>query len=83
MKQKSLGKVSVTCVFMLEDMKEDEKLYIISDIFKIKKEYEDLDRKKFKCPVHGCQKNEKHYREVSQLKTHIKKNHPELTKHGI
>ncbi len=68
---------------MLEDMKEDEKLYIISDIFKIKKEYEDLDRKKFKCPVFGCQKNEKHYREVTQLKTHIKKNHPELTKHGI
>jgi hypothetical protein len=38
-------------------MKEDEKLYIISDVFKIKKEYEDLDRKRFKCPVFGCQKN--------------------------
>jgi len=49
---------------------------IMMDIFKIKKEYDDnlsLDRnKKLKCPIHSCQKT---YREISQLKTHLKK-HP-------
>jgi hypothetical protein len=38
-------------------MKEEEKVYILTDIFKIKKEYEDLDRKRLKCPVYSCQKN--------------------------
>lgn len=37
MKQKSSGKASVNLFFKLEDMKEDEKLYIMTDIFKIKK----------------------------------------------
>lgn len=63
-------------------MKEEEKVMILMDIFKIKKEYDEgvaLDRKKFKCPIHACQKT---YREISQLKTHLKK-HPELNKHGI
>lgn len=55
---------------------------ILMDIFKIKKEYDEnvaLDRKKLKCPIYACQKT---YREISQLKTHLKK-HPELNKHGI
>jgi hypothetical protein len=56
-------------------MKEEEKIMILMDIFKIKKEYDEnvaLDRKKLKCPIHACQKT---YREISQLKTHLKK-HP-------
>ena len=55
---------------------------IMMDIFKIKKQYDDnlsIDRKKLKCPIYSCQKT---YREISQLKTHMKK-HPELNKHGI
>ena len=55
-KPKNLGKASVILYSSIEDMKEDEKLYIITDIFKIKKEYEELDRKKLKCPVFSCQK---------------------------
>ena len=56
-------------------MKEEEKVTIFMDIFKIKKEYDDglsLDRKRLKCPIYTCQKV---YREVSQLKAHLKK-HP-------
>lgn len=63
-------------------MKEEEKAMVLMDIFKVKREYEDptqLDRKKLKCPIYACQRI---YREVSQLKTHMKK-HPELNKHGI
>ena len=63
-------------------MKEEEKTMILMDIFKIKKEYDDglaLDRKRLKCPIHACQKV---YREVPQLKAHLKK-HPELNRHGI
>ena len=63
-------------------MKEEEKNMILMDIYKIKKEYEDptqLDRKKLMCPIFACKKI---YREISQLKTHLKK-HPELNKHGI
>lgn len=55
---------------------------ILMDIFKIKKEYQDptqIDRRKLKCPILACGKV---YRQISQLKTHMKK-HPELNKHGI
>jgi hypothetical protein len=37
MRPKSLERASVNGFLYLEDMKEDEKLYIITDIFKIKK----------------------------------------------
>ena len=63
-------------------MKEEEKVMILMDIFKIKKEYDEgvpLERRKLKCPIHACQKT---YRDVPQLKNHLKK-HPELIKHGI
>ena len=55
---------------------------IIMDIFKIKRQYDDptqIDRKRLRCPIQACQKQ---YREITQLKTHLKK-HPELNKHGI
>jgi hypothetical protein len=63
-------------------MKEEDKVSILMDIFKIKKEYEDTNtlNRKLKCPVHTC---EKVYREVNQLKTHLKTKHPELSRHGI
>ena len=63
-------------------MKEDDKLTILLDVFKIKKEFEDPTSiiRKLKCPVFTCGKN---YREVSQLKNHLKSKHPELSKHGI
>lgn len=63
-------------------MKEEEKNMILMDIYKIKKEYDDpsqIDRRRLKCPIYSCQKQ---YREINQLKTHLKK-HPELNKHGI
>lgn len=53
-------------------MKEEEKVMILMDIFKIKREYEDNLSRKLKCPIHACQKT---YREISQLKSHLKK-HP-------
>lgn len=53
------------------------------EIFKIKKEYDDPTSigRKLKCPVHYCEK--KSYKDVQQLKNHLKMKHPELSKHGI
>ena len=62
-------------------MKEEEKVSVLMDIFKIKKEYEPNNvNGRLKCPVHSC---DKIYREVNQLKTHLKNKHPELSRHGI
>ena len=66
----------------LREMKEEDKLTILTDIFKIKKEYEEpvpLERRRLKCPILSCQKI---YKEVGQLKTHMRK-HPELQRNGI
>ena len=38
-----------------------------------------MDRRRLKCPIYTCQKQ---YREISQLKTHLRK-HEGLTRHGI
>ena len=63
-------------------MKEEDKLTVLLDVFKIKKEFEDPSAiiKKLKCPVFSCSKT---YREVGQLKNHLKTKHSELSKHGI
>lgn len=64
-------------------MKEEDKTTVLMEIFKIKKEYEDPTSigKKLKCPVHYCEK--KSYKDIQQLKNHLKMKHPELSKHGI
>ena len=65
----------------LEKMKEDEKMRVLFDIFKIKKHYENpKSGQRFQCPDQTCVKS---YREVGQLKNHLKAKHPELEKNGI
>lgn len=56
---------------------------VLFDVFKIKKEYDDPASavKKLKCPIYYCEK--KSYKDVQQLKNHIKIKHPYLSKHGI
>ena len=63
-------------------MKEEDKNTVLLEVFKIKKEYEDGSgiNKKLRCPIHSCQKQ---YRDIQQLKTHLKTKHPELARHGI
>ena len=55
---------------------------MITEIFKIKKKFvEKLNPlKKFKCPIFSCQKE---YKQVHQLRNHLKNKHPELAKNGI
>lgn len=67
---------------MVEDMKEEDKMTVLFEVFKIKKEFDDPSNinHKLKCPVSSCGKT---YREVGQLKNHLKSKHPELSKHGI
>ena len=61
-------------------MKEEDKVTVLMDIFKIRKVCPAYRQQKFKCPIHSCGKQ---YREVHQIRIHLKNKHPELSKHGI
>lgn len=65
----------------LLSIKEEDKAGILTDIFKIKKEYDNpLVEKRLKCPILSCMKS---FQQGSQLKNHFKKSHPEQSKNGI